>query len=56
MKEQDSIRSLKGVGEKTEALFKKIDVCTVGDLLHDYPRSYDIYQQTVAIGQLKPEE
>lgn len=56
MKEQDSIRSLKGVGEKTEALFKKIDVCTVGDLLHDYPRSYDIYEETVAIGQLKPEE
>lgn len=56
MKEQDSIRKLKGVGEKTEALFQKINVRTIGDLLHDYPRNYDIYEKAVSISGLQGRE
>ncbi len=34
------IRFLKGVGEKRAALFEKLDIRTVGDLLYHLPRSY----------------
>ena len=47
-----SIRSLKGVGEKAEELFGKLGVSTVEELLHYYPRSYDIYEAPEAIGGL----
>ena len=47
-----SIRSLKGVGEKAEVLFGKLGVKTVEDLLHYYPRNYDIYEAPEAIGSL----
>ena len=36
----DSVRYLKGVGEKRAAYFKKLEVETVYDLLHFYPRDY----------------
>ena len=32
---QEPITSLKGIGEKTGALFQKLGIETVGDLLHD---------------------
>lgn len=51
MKEQSRINELKGVGEKTSALFQKLGVETVGDLLHYYPRSYDIYEQPIPISE-----
>jgi len=50
---QQPITILKGVGEKTAALFSKLGVETVEDLLHDYPRAYDAYEEPVAVGQLK---
>lgn len=56
MQEAESIRCLKGIGEKTEALFHKIGVYTIGDLLHYYPRDYDLYQEPVAVGQVKDQE
>ncbi len=34
------LRSIKGVGEKTEQLFNKLGVFTVGDLLLAFPRAY----------------
>ena len=36
-----SLRTLKGVGEKTEKLFSKIGVTDVESLLSYYPRNYD---------------
>lgn len=48
----DSIRALKGVGEKAELLFRKVGVETVEDLLHYYPRNYDIYEKPEKIGSL----
>ena len=35
------IETLKGVGEKRAALFRKIGAPTVGDLLRLYPRTYE---------------
>lgn len=37
---QREIRFLKGVGEKRAALYEKLGIATVGDLLHHLPRSY----------------
>ncbi len=48
-----SITTLKGVGDKTAALFSKLGVETVEDLLHNYPRAYDACEEPVPIGQLK---
>ena len=56
MNESESIRSLKGIGEKTEALFHKIGVYTVGDLLCYYPRDYDIFKAPVSVGELREQE
>lgn len=50
---QQSITTLKGVGEKTAALFSKLGVETVEDLLHYYPRAYDAFENPVPIGQLQ---
>ena len=36
-----SILTIKGVGEKTAALFMRLDIHTVDDLLHYYPRAYN---------------
>ena len=38
------LRSLKGVGDKTEKLFQKIGVITTEDLLEYFPRNYDAYE------------
>ena len=42
---QEPVTSLKGIGEKTAGLFARLGVCTVEDLLHDYPRAYDAYEE-----------
>ncbi len=47
-----SIQTLKGVGDKTAALFSKLGVETVEDLLHYYPRAYDAYEPPVAVGEI----
>lgn len=47
------LRELKGVGEKTEKLFQKIGITTTEDLLHYYPRNYDIYEEPEEISALK---
>ena len=44
-----NIQYLKGVGEKRAALFARLKVFTVGDLLSYYPRSYENWNETVAI-------
>ncbi len=49
---QEPVTSLKGIGEKTAALFRKIGVETVEDLIHNYPRAYDAYEEPVPVGKL----
>lgn len=50
---QEPVTSLKGIGEKTAGLFARLGVCTVEDLLHDYPRAYDAYEEPVPVGKLQ---
>ena len=56
MKNQDSVRTLKGIGDKSGKLFEKLGVVTVDDLLHYYPRAYHAYEPPVPIGNLVPEQ
>ena len=54
--ERDSIRSIKGIGEKTQALFGKLGIETIGDLLRYYPRDYDEYKAPIAVTEIKEGE
>lgn len=47
----DNVTSLKGVGSKTAALFSKIKVNTIEDLLKLYPRNYLSYDEPVDIDE-----
>ena len=52
MNEYSKIRDLKGVGEKSEKLFQKLNINTVGDLVRYYPRNYDIYEKAIPISEV----
>lgn len=56
MIEKTDIGELKGIGEKTKKLFQKIHIETVEDLIHYYPRGYDIYEKAVPINELEEEK
>lgn len=49
MKLSDNITCLKGVGEKSAALFHKLNIYTIDDLIHHYPRDYEEYEMPVGI-------
>lgn len=51
-----SVETIKGIGEKTAKLFEKLGIRTLDDLLHDYPRGYDTFEEPAAIGELREEE
>ncbi|MDO4312754.1 MAG: ATP-dependent DNA helicase RecG [Eubacteriales bacterium] len=53
MNEKTGISELKGIGEKTEKLFQKMGVFTVGDLIRYYPRGYDVYEPAVPVSELE---
>lgn len=48
------LNRIKGVGEKTAALFGKINVYTVDDLIRHYPRDYETYDAPVSIRETSP--
>lgn len=52
MQGNDSITTLKGVGAKTTALFSKLHIETIGQLVNYFPRSYDHFEEPVKIGEL----
>lgn len=53
MNEQSKILELKGIGEKTEKSFRKLNIYTVGDLIHNYPRTYEFYEKATPIREAK---
>lgn len=53
MRADDSIKTLKGVGEAKAALLEKLGIVTVADLFRFYPRKYEIYELPVQIGSLR---
>lgn len=46
------INELKGIGDKTEKLFNKLNVYTTEDLIHFYPRTYDVYEEPVKVSEI----
>lgn len=56
MKESDKLSTLKGVGDKSTALFSKCQLYTLGDLMEHYPRYYDQFKEPVTFAELKEGE
>lgn len=48
-----SIRQVRGVGEKTQKSLEKLNIYTVADLLHHFPRDYDIFESPVLIESIQ---
>ena len=46
---QSDITTIKGVGEKSATLFRKLHIETVGDLLFYFPRDYETFGEPVTI-------
>lgn len=47
------ISTLKGIGDKTAQLFQKIGIETIDDLIHYYPRSFEIYEDPIPIANVE---
>ena len=56
MKEDTSLLQLKGIGEKTEKLFRRLELATVGDLIRYYPKDYETFREPVQIQSAVPGE
>lgn len=52
----DDITKLKGIGDKTAKLFYRLDIYTVRDLLHHFPRNYELFGPPVKIADAPLEE
>ena len=52
----DSIKYLKGVGEKRADYFKKLDIFTPLDLLYHFPRDYTDYSNPIKIADAASDE
>ena len=52
----DSVRKIKGVGEKAEKCLNKLKIYTVEDLLEHYPRGYDEFKPIKPIERLEEGE
>ena len=48
----DSINQIKGIGEKTTALYRKLKIYTIENLLEHYPRYYLTYGEPVTIADV----
>lgn len=49
----DRIGVVKGIGEKTEKLFAKLNIFTIEELLEHYPRGYETYGDILSVSQVK---
>lgn len=56
MELENQITVIKGIGEKTQKNFAKLDIFTVRDLLEHYPRGYDVYNMWRPINIIKEGE
>lgn len=48
----DSVRKIKGVGEKAEQCLNKMNIYNIADLLEHYPRDYDEFKPIQAISSV----
>lgn len=49
----DSIRNIKGIGEKSQKLFAKLGIYTVEELLSFYPRQYEIVEEIRPVSEVQ---
>ncbi|RKI42928.1 ATP-dependent DNA helicase RecG [bacterium D16-51] len=56
MKASDSIRTIKGIGEKSGELFGKLGITTVEELLAFYPREYDLFTAIQPVSSVREGE
>ena len=47
---------MKGVGDKTAALFEKLHIFTAEELVYYFPRDYEQFSEPVALDQAPEEE
>ena len=48
------VREIKGIGEKTEKLLARLEIETVDQLVHHYPRCYTTYPECRQRGEAGP--
>ena len=51
MDASSQITELKGIGEKTAALFHRVGVYSLWDLMTYYPRDYESFKEPVSVSQ-----
>lgn len=56
MKLTDSVIQIKGIGDKTAKLMEKLNIVTIRDLLHAFPRDYDMFEDVCNISETKAGE
>ncbi len=56
MELSDDITSLKGIGEKTAALFKRVGVCSLWDLVNHIPADYIRYPDISKVKDIVPKQ
>ena len=52
MNEHSKVSELKGIGEKTEKVFAKLGIQTIGDLIRYFPRTYDVYEEPIPVSEI----
>lgn len=53
MQLHDSIEDIKGIGDKTAGLFRKLHITEIAQLLKHFPTSYDCFSEPVPISSLQ---
>lgn len=53
VKISDQVDCVKGIGEKTQKLFEKLNIYSIGQLLTYYPRDYETFSAPMPIASLK---
>lgn len=48
-----SVREIKGIGEKTQKLLKKLHIESIEDLVHHYPRCYTTYPEPTDVADIR---
>lgn len=51
MEQNTSVTALKGIGEKSQKLFAKLNIMTLGDLIRHYPRDYEHFEEPVTVAR-----
>lgn len=54
MRITDSVRNLKGVGDKIEKNLNKLGIFTIEDLMEYYPRTYQTYEEPMDVSEVTP--